>query len=129
MAPKVELTCCLCGKRIPGTSDVYPLDAEWQRRHPGLTGYLACRCALAQKWYWHCSPPAPSHIRPKNGCVDAWSHLGVACTHKGAAQHHALSALRQGAEAYVRHTATGTWAHPDLRERLQEALRQWGTEG
>lgn len=129
MAVKVELTCCLCAEPIPASSDVHPLDAEWQRRHPGLTGYLACRCALERRWYWHCDPPAPGHISPERGCVDSWSHLGVPCSHTGAVQRHPLSALRQGAQAYVRHTLTGTRGAPELRERLREALHRWEARG
>ncbi|MFI1583792.1 ATP-binding cassette domain-containing protein [Embleya sp. NPDC020630] len=48
---RFRLACCLCRKPIPLSTDVYALDAEWQRRYPHMRGILACRrCALSTGW-------------------------------------------------------------------------------
>lgn len=46
-----RLACCMCREPVPYHSDVYALDAEWQRRYPTMVGVLACqRCALDTNW-------------------------------------------------------------------------------
>lgn len=49
--PDFRLACCMCRNPIPSHSDVYALDAEWQRRYPRMVGTLACQgCALGTHW-------------------------------------------------------------------------------
>lgn len=51
LRPKFRITCCLCGKAVPLASDVFALDAEWQRRFQQMRGTLACsRCATGTEW-------------------------------------------------------------------------------
>ncbi|SHK94482.1 hypothetical protein SAMN05421803_1467 [Nocardiopsis flavescens] len=135
MAPKIQLVCCLCGKKAPQTKDVLPLDAEWRRRHPRMTGTIACECAYSGRWYWRCDNNRangydPEHIRKvPGGCIDSASHVEGAHPLTAAVLRFPESALRQGAHEYIRHTAQGRWASPELAQRLQKALAEWEGAG
>jgi hypothetical protein len=135
MAPKIQLVCCLCGKKAPQTKDVLPLDAEWQRRHPRMVGTIACLCAYSSQWYWRCDNNRvdgydPEHIRKvPEGCVDSVSHVEGAHALTAAVLRFPETALRQGAHEYIRHTARGRWASQELAQRLQKALSDWEAAG
>lgn len=130
-APKIRLACCLCGKSLPQKAKVYPLDAEWRRRNPNMVGMLACRCAIGGDRHWWCKEiqgkrpeghiPADSTIP----CMDSWSHLEVACTMAAAVTIYPDSALAQGAEEYLRHTANRRGQTKDVATHLQVALTRW----
>ncbi|WP_157964098.1 hypothetical protein [Actinocorallia populi] len=108
---------------------MYPLDAEWQRRYPAMTGMLACDCALRIDWL--CQRPGggfvDGHIPADchGSDMDAWSHIGVPHTHTAAVTAFPDSALAQGAEDYLRSLA----ANPRLTSpnviQIREAVRRW----
>lgn len=134
-----RLACCMCGKPVPLSGDVYGLDAEWQRRYPDLRGMLACdRCALHTGWP-SCEVRSrtgpgraerlfvPGHI-PAAGRgpdFDAWSHVLGQGTHVGMVQKYPRSALLQGAEPYLRAAAVRRTIAPAVGERLRALLAQW----
>lgn len=132
-ASPVQLACCLCGKSIPDSSDVYALDEEWQRRFPAMTGVLACaRCAVHDT-YWSCEAdghyvdghrPATSTVE----CIDSWSHIENSGTHIGMIQCYPWSGLLQGAEEYLRAVAHRPGADREVRQRLHDLLQQWDTQ-
>ncbi|MFF7249942.1 hypothetical protein ACFZBU_39335 [Embleya sp. NPDC008237] len=129
--PRFRLACCLCRKPIPLSTDVYALDAEWQRRYPAMLGILACqRCALSTGWS-SCKGSdgvyADGHIPAARArCdVDAWSHVLGMGTHIGMVQNHPRSALLQGAEPYLRHLAQRPRVAPAVALRLRAILDEW----
>ncbi|GAB2521138.1 hypothetical protein HNR10_000768 [Nocardiopsis aegyptia] len=130
-SPKVSLVCCLCQEHIPSSSDVYPLDAEWQRRHPNMIGFLACRCATDARWHWRCRSTwrgyLRGHIRSQfeRRCVDSLSHIEAPRTHAVAALRYPASALLQGAEEYLRHAASDPRTPKTLTARLHASLEEW----
>lgn len=138
--PKPRINCCLCRKRIPAKDDVYPLDAEWQRRFPDMIGTLACHeCALGTPW--SCLKDHRSfeekfvegHIRavhegtdkPKPNDFDAWCHVGVAGDHSYAVITFPWSGLVQGSEEYLRHIAHRRGVDADVAQQLQRVLAEW----
>ncbi|TQN31638.1 hypothetical protein FHX37_1554 [Haloactinospora alba] len=132
--PKIRLTCCLCGKPLGQRAEALPLDAEWQRRHPNMVGILACRCALREEW--RCYRPdgryvdghIPSAVSP-SPCLDSWDHIGDDHTLVAAVIRHPRSALEQGAEEYLRHTAHRPGVAPEVARELRAALAAWDAEG
>lgn len=107
--PDLRISCCLCTKPVPRAAEVYALDDEWQRRFPGLRGYLACpRCVLG-RYTWSCRDRSgrflPGHIPsatvPPVGDDGSWSHFTSHGTHASQAVRHPRSALVQGAEPYL----------------------------
>ncbi|MGW5877365.1 hypothetical protein ACWFMI_12550 [Nocardiopsis terrae] len=130
--PKIRPTCCLCGRTLPQRADVYVLDAEWQRRHPDMVGILACRCAITQRWFWRCDGGGPRYVAghipaASDGprCIDSWSHISVRGTPVYAVTSYPFSALQQGAEEYLRHTAHRRGVNAGVARELQEALAEW----
>lgn len=112
--PPFRLTCCLCGRLIPTSSEAWALDEEWQRRHPAKVGVLACtRCAV-QNNYFSCRDAhgrMPDGHRPptakpwaRDNC-DSWHHIEAHRTHIGMVQRYPQAGLQQGAEQYLRRTA------------------------
>lgn len=129
--PKLTITCCLCHK--PVRSDVFTLDAEWRRRHPDMTGNLACRrCALGDENYWTCDPADPRHVpcavelRAGNHHGDAWDHVTAHSTPVAAVLTDPRSAARQGAADYLRHKVHGGRLDPDTAARYRSALAACG---
>lgn len=131
--PKIALTCCLCGRRFAQRASVYPLDAEWLRRHPDTVGTLACQCATGNAWYWRCEGSGgryvDGHIPVSNpeapSCMDSWSHLGIAHTLVAAVTSYPHSALLQGAEEYLRYMARARGVSRETAHHLQAALEEW----
>ena len=131
--PKIRLTCCLCGATVAQNGAVYPLDSEWLRRHPDILGILACRCAIGGDRYWRCQGPDGRYVEghipvadPKGpDCIDSWSHLGIEHTPVAAVTAYPRSALRQGAEDYLRYTAQRRGTPRRLASHLQVALAEW----
>jgi hypothetical protein len=110
--PTFRLTCCLCERLIPVSSDACALDEEWQRRHPGMAGILACkRCAMSN--YFSCRDARgqmPAGHRPsakpwaQDNC-DSWDHIAAHGTQIGLVQRYRWSGMQQGAEQYLRTSA------------------------
>ncbi len=132
--PDFRIICCLCRKPIPRRSDAYALDAEWKRRHPEMVGNLACHdCALGPRFEWVCYARGTDekyvrgHIRrpePEND-MDHWSHVGRNGTHVAMVMQELESGMVQGAEQYIRYTATRKGVHPDMARKLQDFLARW----
>ena len=106
---RIELTCCLCRRRIGQQADVYHLDTEWQRRCPGMRGALACeRCATLRN-SWSCLEAGggyvdghiPSEHQPPDADFDSWSHLSSPGTPKAMAWLYPAAAIAQGATEYL----------------------------
>ncbi|MBB5081472.1 hypothetical protein [Nonomuraea endophytica] len=134
--PKYRLTCCLCGKFIPLASDVYPLNAEWQRRFPRMKGTLACGCAVNTSWQCRGQGDRfmPGHIpardydgtpRPTSRDHDAWSHIGTPATHVAAVLISPWSGMLQGAQEYLRHVAQARSADPEVASDLRTVIEEW----
>lgn len=135
MAPAVfALRCCLCGSTVPQAQDVYALDAEWERRFPGMTGTLACeQCALFTT-KWSCRHPGTGtyvagHIpAAEDRCFDSWNHVGPHGTQRGMMCLHPHSALLQGGEPYLRDLSARGGATAALAARIDAALRDWDAQ-
>jgi hypothetical protein len=126
-----RIACCLCGKSIPKSQDIYALDAEWQRRFPKMTGTLACgRCALHDH-PWQCEKPGGGfvggHIPATHDSsdIDAWSHVGLSGTHVAMVLEHPESGLLQGAEEYLRYVARRSGVNGQVAQRLRVVLEGW----
>lgn len=135
--PKFRLTCCLCDRPVPLASDVYALDAEWQRRFPQMTGVLACgECAVStHEWACHTTGGefVPGHLPMPAGRsdLDSWSHIEAQGTHTAMARSYPWSALQQGAGDYLRWLASiptnSRVMARDLKE-LQDTIDRWDRE-
>ncbi|WP_128380366.1 hypothetical protein [Streptomyces cavernae] len=126
-----RIACCLCGKNIPLTQDIYALDQEWERRYPAMLGTLACpKCALTTSW--SCTARDGSfvdgHIPSAKGTdFDAWSHILGNGTHRAMVLSYPRSGLLQGAEAYLRTAAERRTTHPKVAAQLRAALHTQAT--
>ncbi|MFJ2781528.1 hypothetical protein [Kitasatospora sp. NPDC087315] len=132
-APAFRIACCLCGKPIPLSQDIYELDAEWQRRYPKMRGNLADdNCALRTNT-WVCVQRGGGYLeghipaRISGQDIDSWSHVRNG-THKTMVIRNPRSGLLQGAEEYLRHTAQRKGVDPGVAEQLGAALKQWDSE-
>lgn len=135
-APRLRLTCCLCRKPIAYRTDVYALDAEWQRRYPQMVGTLACvNCAVGDKqYYFRCEQPdgtyVDGHLPPADGDdehFDAWSHVAAFGTQTALVYSHPWSAVQQGAEDWLRHAVQRPQLNNEVRAGIQDALDRWQT--
>jgi hypothetical protein len=134
--PAFRLACCMCRKPVPLRSDVYALDAEWQRRFPDMVGTLACpRCALETSWscyqrdshaYVDGHIPAIRVGRTVRNC-DAWSHIEPGYgTQRAMVWTHPWSGLLQGAEGYLRRLmARHSGGDAEGMPAIVEALSRW----
>lgn len=135
--PRFRITCCLCEKAIPQSSDVNALDEEWQRRFPKMVGILACnKCVLRSKqWDWSCQGrngtcvdghrPA-ANTRPNSaGFCDSWRHVEYFGTHVALVWLYPWSGLLQGAEQYLRHTVQHARVRSEPVQHIQDALTRW----
>jgi len=134
--PGLRLACCKCRRQIPLKTDVYALDAEWQRRYPDMVGILACaRCTLETSWsclqdgsrrYVDGHIPAIRDGHVVQNC-DSWGHvLPKYGTQSAMVWTHPWSGLLQGAEGYLRsklarHSGASAQGVPGI----EEALARW----
>nr|BFD96347.1 hypothetical protein KitaXyl93_77070 [Kitasatospora sp. Xyl93] len=129
--PAFRILCCRCGKPVRLSEDVYALDGEWQRRHPGMRGVLACQdCALRGGWGF-CEPRGGTlpqgHVQFADwtdGC-DSWNHVLMPGTHKAMVRLYPWSGLVQGAEPYLRHVAGRSGPQSVEAAELQALLAEW----
>lgn len=136
VTPKFRVACCLCGKPVSLASDVYALDAEWQRRFPDMTGTLGCQRCAVNRNYWRCERPdgtfvaghRPATRRPGVGSdFDSWCHIEAWGTHVAMVTRYPWSSLQQGAEDYLRHTAGRRGLDLEFVRQIQDALDRWDT--
>ena len=129
----LRITCCLCDKPIARSSDIFALDAEWQRRFPRMTGALACRtCALNTEWRCRTATDdefVEGHI-PAGGQesewdIDGWSHIEAHGTHTAMVISYPWSGLLQGGEDYLRRALRRPQLDPDVARRLRDTLDRW----
>ncbi len=133
--PVITVACCLCTKAVPSASEVYLLDAEWQRRFPTMVGTLACVSCAVLSHEWSCTTPSGEYVeghipaaRPAEQDFDSWSHIQTHGSHQTMVHQYPWAALEQGAEAYVRWladrpTKSRVLAHE--QEDLREVLNRW----
>lgn len=133
--PSFRIVCCLCGRPIPLSQDIYGLDAEWQRRFPAMTGMLACaRCAL-RTHYWICDKPGGGYVdghipavdiegtrKSRDRDHDSWCHVGPSGTHVAMVIEYPESGLIQGAEEYLRQVTQRRGVDPEVAQRLRTVL-------
>lgn len=130
--PKFRIACCLCGKPIPQTQDIYALDSEWQRRFPKMVGTLSCgRCAVSDN-VWSCRTPRGTHVaghqpseRDGDHCDDSWDHITSWGTHVAMVLSNPWSGLLQGAQEYLRYTAGRRGTATDVARELRDVLARW----
>ena len=129
MSVAFRIKCCLCRKNVPLAGDVIALDSEWQRRHPGMRGTLACeRCPIVRGW--NCCTTTrgafvDGHVAAPDGDndIDSWSHLLGQGAHRAMVVAHPRSGLLQGAEPYLRWFVDHQ--RMALNARLGAALDEW----
>jgi len=137
--PKFRLSCCLCGKLIPLSKDVWPLDAEWKRRFPHARGTLSCFTCVSRN-SWRCDKPGGGYVDGHIPAVDevtgkpkpdgtSINHLLTRSTHRGAVQANPWSGLLQGAEEYLRHRAESLSPSSPGGQRLHALLAEWDAQG
>jgi hypothetical protein len=137
--PDFRLACCLCRRPIPQASDVYALDAEWQRRFPQMTGVLACGGCAVETNNWTCHTSEGTyvlgHVRAADHSeerdYDSWCHIEAHGTHAVMVRSYPLSALEQGAGDYLRWFArqpTNSRVHARTLKELRDVIDQWERE-
>ncbi|MEV6925573.1 hypothetical protein AB0M46_13885 [Dactylosporangium sp. NPDC051485] len=136
-APRLRLTCCLCRKPIAYRTDIYALDAEWQRRYPQMVGTLACvTCAVhGKQYYFRCERPdgtfidghQPAADQSDDQDFDSWSHIAAFGTQTALVYSHPWSAVQQGAEDWLRHAVQRPQLNNEVRAQIQDALDRWQT--
>lgn len=132
---RIRIVCCLCGKTIPQSSDVYALDEEWQRRFPQMVGILACRKCAVDSNQWRCRAPEGGYVdghQPtsrKPDCFDSWDHITGEGTHVGMVRLHPWPALLQGAEDYLRrYMARFRNESGEVVDQVRDALDRWDAQ-
>lgn len=138
MPAPFRLSCCLCRRPIPLSSDVYALDAEWQRRFPDMAGVLACgRCAAGPTYFWRCTTSSGEYVAGHRAVADAdehedfdsWCHVEAFGTHKALVLSYPESAVRQGAEQWLRQVLQRPRLDRDVVERIRQALADRDAQG
>ncbi|MFF4299210.1 hypothetical protein ACFY0N_36765 [Streptomyces vinaceus] len=121
MSVDPSIRCWLRLELVPLSTDVFALEAEWQRRFPDMVGTLVCRPS-AVGTTWCCTTGSAfvaGHI-PASGlpCADAWSHLSQPGTHHVMVMRYPRSSLLQGDGPYLRRLGN----HPDSDPGVHAAL-------
>ena len=132
-APALRITCCLCGKPIPKTADIVALDDEWRRRFPQMVGILARNDCVFGIKNGSCRTLGgafvPGHIlapgKTEDQDYDLWDHLQGFGTQTAMAYSYPWSAVRQGAEEWLRHVVRRPQLNSGVRTELQDALDRW----
>lgn len=127
-ASQMSLTCCLCERRIPKSSDVYGLDTEWRRRYPDMVGHLACERCAVNRHVWACrngdSPHPPGHVPPARVVpdCDSWDHLLGYGTHAYMCFEYPDAAVQQGAAEWLQDVVSRPGVSKLNKERITFAL-------
>jgi hypothetical protein len=130
-ASEIRLVCCLCEQKIPSTTDVCALDAEWHRRYPAMTGSLACNhCVYEDKrHFWKCSEDdqyPQGHVPSRTGrCYDSTDHVDDMGSPEAIVMLYPQYARQQGAEDYLRAMLRRPGLSDDIGRAIKQALHGW----